>query len=257
MKRVVSYGKHDATDNGKKQNEVTLEVRIDANHYQSKERGRYTDGEHFAVTGDVWNPRHTDIIQGGQCVDYIVKHFAKDNTARNIRALWEVFHLHNMKDIPERFRNAIVGFVVGATNELTFDRKTCASCKLTVTEHITDYGEYTNGYITVMTTDGLTETITLKQGDEKQHPIINRAYKAINWLYSGTPSPEYLSSNTTITTNAPEYYAKKEKERTDKLQEIKRIAQNMIDMIDSGNVGEKYSVALHEMKHAEKFLCEG
>jgi hypothetical protein len=256
MKRVISYGKHDATGNGRKQNEVTLNVCVDANHYQSRERGRYTDGEHFSVFGDVWNTKHTDIIQGGQCVDYIVEHFAKDNTAHNIRALWEVFHLYDMKDIPERFRRAIVDFVVDATNELTFDRKTCVSCKLSVKEHITDYGTYTNGYVTVTTTDGLTETITLSQGDEKQHPIINRACKVINWLYSDAPSPEYLSANATVTTNAPEYHAKKDKERADNLQEIKRIAQNMIDMIDSGNVGEKYSVALYEIKNAEKFLKE-
>lgn len=254
MKRVVNYGKHDATGNGRGANEVTLTVSVEPSHYQSKERGSYTEGEHFSVCGDIWNARHTDIIQGGQCVDTIAKHYAKDETTRNICRLWEVFHLQQMDAIPERFRAAIVDFVSGSTDTIQLDRKPCAAYLLKATEKVTDYGTYTDGTITIKTPDGNTEIIRLSQGDEIKHPISQRAHEAINWLYSDAPSVEDLARTAEVTTNATEHRAKKEQERAEKIAEIKTIAGRIINAIDSGNIGEKWSVALYEIKSADRFL---
>lgn len=254
MKRTINYGKHDATGNGRRANEVTLTVSVEPSRYQSKERGSYTEGEHFSVCGDIWNARHTDIIQGGQCVDTIVKHYAKDETSRNIRALWEVFHLQQMDAIPERLRSAIVDFVSGNADTIQIERKRCAAYLLKATEKVTDYGTFTDGTITVKTPDGITEVIRLTQGDEMKHGISDRAHKAIKWLYDDAPSAEDIANTAQVTTNAGEHFARKAQERTDKIAEIKAIAGRIIEAIDNGNVGEKYSVALMEIKHAEKFL---
>jgi hypothetical protein len=256
MKRTINYGKHDATGNGRRANEVTLTVSIEPSRYQSKERGSYTEGEHFSVSGDIWNARHTDIIQGGQCVDTIAKHYAKDETTRNIRRLWEVFHLQQMDAIPERFRAAIVDFVSGSTDTIQLDRKRCAAYLLKATEKVTDYGTYTDGTITIRTPDGITEVIRLTQGDEIKHPIIQRAHDAIKWLYDDAPSVEDLARTAEATTNATEHRAKKEQERAEGIAEIRAIAARIIEAIDSGNVGEKWSVARHEIRYAEKLLYQ-
>ena len=254
MKRTINYGKHDATGNGRRANEVTLTVSVEPSRYQSKERGNYTKGEHFSVCGDIWNARHTDIIQGGQCVDTIVKHYAKDETSRNIRRLWEVFHLQQMDAIPERFRAAIVDFVSGSADTIQLERKRCAAYLLKATEMVTDYGTFTDGTITIKTPNGVTEVIRLTQGDEMKHGIADRAHKAIKWLYEDAPSAEDIANTAQVTTNAPEHFARKKQERADKIAEIKAIAGRIIAAVDSGNVGDKFSVALMEIKHAEKFL---
>jgi hypothetical protein len=197
MKRTINYGKHAAGSSNRKVNEVTLTVSVEpSKYYDPKTKKDFTKGEHFSVCGDVWNASHTDIIRGGQCVDHIVKHYAKDENSRNIRALWEVFHCQQMDAIPERFRAAIVNFVNGNNDSVQLDRKRCAAYLLKVTEKVTDYGTYTEGTITIKTPDGITEVITLGQGDEIQHPITERAHKVINWLYTDAPTIEDLSSFT-------------------------------------------------------------
>lgn len=254
MKRTINYGKHDATGSGRRANEVTLTVSVEPSQYQSKERGSYTEGEHFSVCGDIWNARHTDIIQGGQCVDTIVKHYAKDETSRNILRLWNVFHLQQMDAMPERFRAAITDFVNGGADTIQLERKRCAAYLLKATEKVTDYGTYTDGTITIKTPDGIAEVIRLTQGDEIKHGIAERAHRAIKWLYEDAPSADDIANTAQVTTNAPEYFAQKEQERADKIAEIRGVAGRIIEAIDGGRVGKKYSVALMEIKSAEKFL---
>jgi hypothetical protein len=257
MKRTINYGKHAAGASDRKVNEVTLTVYVEpSKYYDPKTKKDYVNGEHFSVSGDVWNASHTDIIRGGQCVDDIIKHYAKDENSRNIRALWEVFHLQQMDAIPERFRTAIVAFVSGTADNIPLERKRCAAYLLKVTEKVTDYGTYTEGTITVKTPDGITEVITLGQGDEIKRPITERAHKVINWLYTDAPTIEDLSRTAEITTNAKEHAQKQDQKRTEGIAEIKTVASRIIEHINTGNVGEKWSVALHEIKYAEKFLTE-
>ncbi len=256
MNRTINYGKH--ADNGtRKVNEVTLTVSIQpSKYYDPKTKEEYTRGEYFSVTGAVWNTPHTDIIHCGQCVDYIVKRFAHDKTSKNIRALWEVFHLDQMESISARFRSVLVDFVNGKRDDVEFERKRCAAYILSATEKVMDYGTFTDGKITIKTPDGETEVITLSQGDEIKNPITQRAHEAINWLYTDAPSVEDLARTANVTTNREEHGNKKEKEREDGLAEIKAIAERIINTIDSGDVGEKWSVARYELRSAEKFLSK-
>jgi hypothetical protein len=150
----------------------------------------------------------------------------------------------------------LVEFVNGKSGSVDFERKRCAAYLLNVTEQVTDYGAYTNGLLTIKTEDGETEIITLSQGDEQKSPIAQRAHDAINRLYSDAPSVEDIARTAIMATNKDNYAMKKQKEKEDGLAEIKAIAARIITAIDSGNVGEKWSVAKMEIKHAEKFLTE-
>jgi len=257
MKRVISYGKQ-AYSGTRKINEVALTVGIEERRkYNPKTKEEYRDGEYFAVCGEVWNSKNTDIIRGGQCVDYIVNRWGKNETGRNLLALWEVFHLQQLNNIPKRFRAAIVDFVHGETDKIKLERKKCAAYKLVVTEKVTDYGTYTNGHIIIKTPDGAEELIFLSQGDEIKVNIAERAYKVINWLYDDAPNAEDIARTAKVDTNAMSYAEAKELERLEGLAEIRDAAKRIITAIDSGNVGEKWSVARMEMKHAENFLTEG
>lgn len=256
MNRIIDYGKH-AVDGKARRNLITLTVSVEpTKYYDPTSKNNYMKGEHFSVCGDVWNSTHTDIIHGGQCVDYIVENFAKDKTSQNIRALWEVFHLQQMDLIPERFRTEINGFVSGAVDSIEIERKSCAAYLLQITEKVTDYGTYTDGTITIKTPDNIEEVITICQGDETKHPISQRAHDIINWLYENAPSTEDLALTANVTTNAEEYRRKKEQDRANGLAEIRAIAARIIGTIDAGNAGEKWSVAKMEIKYAEEFLKE-
>ena len=239
-KRTISYGKH-AVQNKSKSNEVTLTLD--------------TDRGYFSVCGDVWNHVHSDIIMGGQCVDTIVKNYARNANARNIRALWEVFHLRDLEDIPNRFRTEIENFVSGDSDTISFEKLSCKDITLRVTEKVTDYGTYTNGSVLIETGESM-ETIVLSQYDETKHPIIQRAYEAINWLYTDVPGIEEIAEKTVIETNREEYEKAKEKKKSEKLNEIKEVARSIIEMVDSGNFGDWFT-ALYEIKNAKRFLEKG
>ena len=62
MKKTFNFGKIAAYGN-RKINLVTVEVEL------SEKDGHKV----FTASGDVWNSKHTDIIRGGQCLDYIVE----------------------------------------------------------------------------------------------------------------------------------------------------------------------------------------
>lgn len=78
---------------GRKINEITLEVTLYA------DRNGYPE---FAVCGNVWNIRHTDIVCGGQCIDTIydtVKRLHGSIIYRTIMELWKKYHCKNMSNI--------------------------------------------------------------------------------------------------------------------------------------------------------------
>ena len=92
MQKKISFGKVDGYNSGKKQCEVELEVRLN-----EKEEGKPV----FTVSGTVWNIRHTDIIQGGQCIDTVWEEYGKQlknkKLYKEIMTLWEKYHLNDMK----------------------------------------------------------------------------------------------------------------------------------------------------------------
>jgi len=255
-KRTISYGKH-AVGGARKASEVTMTVCVEPTvWFDTKKQQNYTKGEHFSVTGDVWNATHTDIIRGGQCVDYITEKIAKDRNTKNIRALWEVFHLQQMDAIPKRFRTAIVEFVEGKAETVVLERKRCQSYLLKATEKVTDYGTFTDGTVTVKTGDGITEVIRLTQCDEKTHPITERASKAIGWLYEDAPGAEDVARTAKIDTNAKEYVRAKEQAKRQGVAAIKRTAQGIVNAVSRGAVGGDWSAALDYVRMAERALSK-
>lgn len=91
MRKKFNFGKVDGYGNGKKQCEVTLEVEL-----EEEEEGKPV----FTASGTVWNARHTDCIQGGQCIDIVWEHFGKQlenkKLYKEIMTLWEKYHLNDM-----------------------------------------------------------------------------------------------------------------------------------------------------------------
>lgn len=85
---TYKFGKIDATDNGKKSNSVEIEVKLS----ESREGLPV-----FSASAMVWNAFHTDIIRGGQCLDYIAKTSIGHNKAfRQIYDMWQKHHLNDM-----------------------------------------------------------------------------------------------------------------------------------------------------------------
>jgi hypothetical protein len=51
----------------------------------------------FSMCAEIWNPRETDILQGGQCVDSVAKYFPHNMKAQRMVKIWERWHLNDMK----------------------------------------------------------------------------------------------------------------------------------------------------------------
>lgn len=87
LSRKINFGKIDAEGRGRKINSVDLVIEL---------RNADTNKPEFSVCGDVWNSRHTDIVQGGQCIDSIDKFFKHDRLYKLIENLWKKHHLNSM-----------------------------------------------------------------------------------------------------------------------------------------------------------------
>ena len=55
------------------------------------------DNGRFSMCAEIWNPRHTDIYCGGQCVDSVAAYFPHNAKAQRMVAIWREWHLNNMK----------------------------------------------------------------------------------------------------------------------------------------------------------------
>jgi len=97
MKRIFNFGKIAAYGN-RKINLVTVEVEL------SEKDGHKV----FTASGDVWNSKHTDIIRGGQCLDYIAETSIGHNpTFRKIYDYWKKYHLNDMHAGTREQKNAL------------------------------------------------------------------------------------------------------------------------------------------------------
>ena len=56
-----------------------------------------TEDGRFSMQAEIWNNRHTDIYMGGQCVDQVAAYAPHDKKARRMVAVWERWHLNDMK----------------------------------------------------------------------------------------------------------------------------------------------------------------
>lgn len=85
MHRTISFGKIDWYGHGRRNCRVEVELRLED-----------TDqGAVFAASAKVWNPRGTDIVCGGQCLEELVP-FIPDPAFQEIVHLWRRYHLNNM-----------------------------------------------------------------------------------------------------------------------------------------------------------------
>ena len=51
----------------------------------------------FSMRAEIWNPRHTDIYCGGQCVDTVAAFFPHDAKAKRMCEIWRRWHLNDMR----------------------------------------------------------------------------------------------------------------------------------------------------------------
>jgi hypothetical protein len=86
MKKIISFGKIDFNHSGRKNCKVTIEVEL-----------RDTDkGKELSISGDIWNPRETDIYSGGQNLDTIIQ-YVKTPKMKRIHEIWKRWHLNGLK----------------------------------------------------------------------------------------------------------------------------------------------------------------
>jgi hypothetical protein len=83
MKKTIDLGKIDYNGTGRKINKVEIRVEL--------EEGR------LSICGDIWNGHHTDCISCGQNIDEIASLFPHKKTVQRIKAIWERWHLNDLK----------------------------------------------------------------------------------------------------------------------------------------------------------------
>ena len=54
------------------------------------------DGSRFSLRASIWNPRHTDIYMGGQCIEEVIAYFPHHPLAQRLAAIWREWHLNDM-----------------------------------------------------------------------------------------------------------------------------------------------------------------
>ena len=97
MKRTFNFGKI-AAYGTRKINAVDITIEL------TEKDGKKV----FSASGNVWNTRHTDIIRGGQCLDYIATTAIRHNpTFKKIYRLWKNYHLNDMHAGTREQENAL------------------------------------------------------------------------------------------------------------------------------------------------------
>lgn len=96
----LNLGKIDWNKTGKKINKVVIE-------YELEEKTDRETGEaylQFTASGEVWNSKGTDIIEGGQMLDRIAKRFPTNPRVQELTKIWRRWHLNGMKAACEHQR---------------------------------------------------------------------------------------------------------------------------------------------------------
>lgn len=83
MRKIISFGKIDFNNTGKKINEVEIEVSF--------------ENDRLSICGSVWNSKKTDIIMGGQCLDSLKPFFKHNKKFNYLFTIWNEYHLNDMK----------------------------------------------------------------------------------------------------------------------------------------------------------------
>ena len=92
MVKKLFFGKVDGYNIGKRSCAVELEAGY---------REFLNQKPYFTVCGNLWNNLHTDIIQGGQCIDSLYKGYPELHNGKYevIMSLWKKNHLKSIDDI--------------------------------------------------------------------------------------------------------------------------------------------------------------
>lgn len=107
MKKTISFGKIDFDGSGRKNCLVTVEIEVRQRGGEktftinptTKEKiptGKTTPiYNELSICGNIWNPRHTDVYSGGQCLDTIAEYI---NTPlfNELYNYWKLYHLNGM-----------------------------------------------------------------------------------------------------------------------------------------------------------------
>jgi len=96
-KKTIHLGKVDYNHNGRKNCavDVEIEIRIMENKNSQKE---------LSMTGNVWNPLHSDIYSGGQNGDTLAELFKGNAKVQRMIEIWDRWHLNGMKATCEHQR---------------------------------------------------------------------------------------------------------------------------------------------------------
>lgn len=86
MRKTLKLGKIDYLGIGKKTCPVEIEISL-------TDQGK---GPVFTASGTIWNHKHTDCYQGGQCIDSILEYMPDNETVKEIHELWKKYHLNDM-----------------------------------------------------------------------------------------------------------------------------------------------------------------
>lgn len=86
LRKTFKFGKIAYTSK-RKINAVEVEIRL----HDTKA------GPVFSAVGAIWNGTHTDWACGGQCLDEIAKYIRFNKTFKEIRRLWKLYHLNDMR----------------------------------------------------------------------------------------------------------------------------------------------------------------
>lgn len=99
MEHTYIFGKIDATDDGKRSNQVEVTVRLETKPLATKQVGDERETiDCFSVSAEVWDAFHNDIIYGGQCLDSLLEYpeLANNASYREIHDMWKKYHLNDM-----------------------------------------------------------------------------------------------------------------------------------------------------------------
>ena len=82
----ITIGKIDYNNIGKKNCRVSVDISLE----------QKTKGLCFSVSGAIWNHIATDIYEGGQILDRILKHFPDNKRLARLVEIWKKYHLNDM-----------------------------------------------------------------------------------------------------------------------------------------------------------------
>lgn len=110
-KRVISLGKIAYTNQGRKSNELEIEVNIrntkEARDWDTLEE--LHNVPNISLSGGVWNARKTDIVSGGQMLGEVYRYVAADKKERykEMVKIWRQYHLNDTNSGTKRQTEAL------------------------------------------------------------------------------------------------------------------------------------------------------